>query len=297
MADGLADFLHDCQARVNAKLDALLPPATQMPARLHAAMRYSALAEGKRIRPVLAYASAACLDVPPAAVDSPAAALELVHVYSLIHDDLPAMDDDVLRRGQPTCHVQFDEATAILAGDALLTLAFRVLAEDESALLPAQRIAMLTLLANASGSLGMVGGQALDLAAVGQHLSLPELENIHIHKTGALIRASVLLGALCKPDLDARTRQQLDHYAKCIGLAFQIVDDMLDVTADAATLGKTSGKDALQEKTTYPDLLGLSGARQHAEGLIDSACAALADFGAQAAHLRAIARYILARTH
>jgi farnesyl diphosphate synthase len=297
MDDALAPYLAFCQARVNARLDALLPSAEQSPSTLHSAMRYSALAAGKRIRPVLAYASAAALSVPAARVDNAAAAVELVHVYSLIHDDLPAMDDDVLRRGQPTCHVQFDEATAILAGDTLLTLAFQVLAEEDTHISAIQRIAMLQLLAKAAGSFGMAGGQALDLDANGKTLTLPELDTIHIHKTGALIRASVLLGALCKPDLDPAARQELDHYGKCIGLAFQIIDDILDVTADATTLGKTKGKDALQDKTTYPDLLGLRGARQHADDLIESACASLASFGANAQHLHAIARFITARTH
>ncbi|HMZ11766.1 MAG TPA: polyprenyl synthetase family protein, partial [Plasticicumulans sp.] len=221
-----------------------------------------------------------------------------IHAYSLVHDDLPAMDDDDLRRGRPTCHRAFDEATAILAGDALQTLAFHVLAHDPSMTVPADtRLRMVELLAHAAGSRGMCGGQAIDMAAVGRELTLAELENMHIHKTGALIRAAVLLGALSQPGVADEELARLDRYAKCIGLAFQIHDDILDVVGDTATLGKRQGADQALDKPTYPALLGLDGARAHARALYDDAMHALEPFGERAAVLRALAAFIVERSH
>ena len=260
-------------------------------------MRYSALAPGKRVRPALVYASGEALGVPAAELDGLATAVELIHAYSLIHDDLPAMDDDDLRRGRPTCHRRFDEATAILAGDALQPLAFEIICRDPALRAESdRRIAMVQALAAASGSHGMAGGQALDLEATGRTLTLPELENLHIHKTGALIRACVQLGTLAA-DADASAAAALDHYAKLIGLAFQIRDDVLDVEGSADTLGKTQGKDAAQSKTTYPVLLSLDGAKAKADELGRDALASIALFGAEAEPLRHLARYIVHRHH
>ncbi|MFP5504631.1 MAG: (2E,6E)-farnesyl diphosphate synthase, partial [Gammaproteobacteria bacterium] len=284
------------QQRAETALDRLLPAADTHPATLHRAMRYAALGGGKRVRPLLVYATGAAVAAPEARLDIPACALEFIHAYSLVHDDLPAMDDDDLRRGRPTCHKAFDEATAILAGDALQTLAFYALAHaPELDVGAATRLRMLETLALAAGSRGMVGGQAIDLAAVGQTLDIAQLEDMHIHKTGALIRASVLLGALCADTLDEARLEQLDHYAKCIGLAFQIQDDILDVVGDTATLGKTAGADLARDKPTYPALLGLDGARQRAAELLADAHAALAGFGPEADALRGLADYIVQR--
>ena len=259
-------------------------------------MRYAVLGGGKRIRPALVYLAGQTVGVPLHTLDAAACAVEFIHAYSLIHDDLPAMDDDDLRHGQPTCHKVYGEALAILAGDALQTLAFHTLAEDRSTLADAAtRLRMLAVLAQAAGSRGMVGGQAIDLAAVGQELSLAELENMHIHKTGALIRACVLLGALSQPAVDATQLAQLDHYAKCIGLAFQIRDDILDVVGDRSTLGKATGADRAQGKPTYPTLLGLEGAREHAHLLHQEALTSLQAFGAEAEPLRWLANYIVER--
>ena len=258
-------------------------------------MRYAALSGGKRIRPVLVYGSAKALGMDIEALDKPACAVELIHSYSLVHDDLPAMDDDDLRRGRPTCHKAFDEATAILAGDALQTLAFQVLA-TEASLTPDARIRMLTELARASGSRGMAGGQALDLAAEGRELDLTMLENIHIHKTGALIRCSVRMATLVA-DIDADLVQRLDHYAKCLGLAFQIRDDILDVEGETRTIGKTQGKDQAQAKATYPAIIGLADAKATADELLDEALTSLEAFGANANPLRWIAEYVVQRNH
>ena len=285
-------------ARIEKVLDRWLPPTDKPPPRLHAAMRYAVLGGGKRLRPLLIYAAGEVLGVPVERLDGPAAAVELIHAYSLIHDDLPAMDDDDLRRGQPTCHRAFDEATAILAGDALQVLAFLILAEDASmAAPPSVRVEMIRTVAVASGSTGMAGGQALDLAAAGKNLSLAELELMHIHKTGALIRASVLLAAQSVAKLDARKLASLDRYAKCAGLAFQIRDDILDVEGETATLGKQAGADACLHKPTYPSVLGLSESRQRALDLHHSALAALAPFGDAAAPLAWLSDYIITRTH
>jgi len=297
MADAaLAGFRALCRERIEAALEHWLPPASIQPARLHEAMRYACLGGGKRIRPILVYATAEAVGLPPGSLDGAACALELIHTYSLIHDDLPAMDDDDLRRGRPTCHRAFDEATAILAGDALQTLAFQVLSSDPA--LPggqAARLRMLDVLSLAAGSRGMAGGQALDLAAEGRELDAAMLENIHIHKTGALIRAAVRIAALADPDLDPERAQRLDRYAKCLGLAFQIRDDILDVEGETQLIGKTRGKDLLQEKATYPALMGLAAARDAASDLIQEALDSLDPFDARADHLRRIARFMVER--
>ncbi|MEN9898807.1 MAG: (2E,6E)-farnesyl diphosphate synthase [Pseudomonadota bacterium] len=284
--------------RVEAALTQRLPAENILPNKLHQAMRYSVLNGGKRMRPMLTYATGSVLGISPDALDAVACAVECIHVYSLIHDDLPAMDDDDLRRGKPTCHIAFDEATAILAGDGLQALAFELLAHDESIQVGAQnRLQMITSLARASGSLGMVGGQAIDLESVGQVLTLPELENMHIHKTGALIRASVILATLSKEGADEEAVKRLDNYAKCIGLSFQVKDDILDEESDTSTLGKTQGKDKDNNKPTYPALLGLSGAKQKAQELHEKAIENLAYFGAQADVLRNLSLYIIQRDH
>lgn len=289
---------NELRAHVEVALDRWLPPATIVPQLLHEAMRYAVLGDGKRLRPLLVYATGIALGVKRSALDAPACAVELVHAYSLIHDDLPAMDNDDLRRGRPTCHKAFDEATAILAGDALQALAFHVLAHDDAIRVGAeQRLQMLDTLAVASGSRGMAGGQALDLAAVGRELNIAELENMHIHKTGALIRASVRLGTLSGSDLDPEVVERLDHFGKCIGLAFQVQDDILDVEGETAVLGKPQGSDIARNKPTYPNLLGLEGARQAAAELHRDAIQALTCLGDAAAPLRALADYIVRRDH
>ncbi|ALP51871.1 geranyl transferase [Candidatus Tenderia electrophaga] len=293
----LGELLAAHQARTEQALERWLPQADIAPQRLHQAMRYAVLDGGKRVRPFLVYSAGQALDVPAAQLDAPACAVELIHAYSLIHDDLPAMDDDALRRGKPTCHRAFDEATAILAGDAIQALAFHVLAHDEALHVDAQRrLQMIDRLALASGSRGMAGGQAIDLEAVGKHLDLPALELMHIHKTGALIRASVMLGALSSAAVSEAQLKQLDHYAKCIGLAFQIQDDILDVEGDTTTLGKTRGADLALDKPTYPALLGLDGAKQRAAELYHEALTSLAEFGPAAEPLRWMARYIISRS-
>lgn len=263
------------QARIETVLERLLPATDITPMRLHESMRYSVLNGGKRIRPLLVYATGASLGISVEALDIPAAAIELIHVYSLIHDDLPAMDDDVLRRGKPTCHCAFDEATAILAGDALQALAFQLLAQTHEQISAEQRLRMIQQLSLASGSRGMVGGQAIDLAAVGKSLTELELEQMHIHKTGALIRSSVLLAAYTVPNLAEKQLMQLDHYAKCLGLAFQVQDDILDIESDTQTLGKTRGADAAAGKPTYPSIIGMSAAKRKLNELYEEAVAAL----------------------
>lgn len=285
------------QQRVNTALDTWLPAATIQPTRLHEAMRYAVLNGGKRIRPLLVYLTGQTLSVNPTSLDGLAGAVELIHAYSLVHDDLPAMDDDDLRRGKPTCHKAFDEATAILVGDALQTLAFYILSHDSHLPTTSQRLAMINTLALASGSRGMVGGQAIDMEAIDQSLTLAELENMHIHKTGALIRASVKLGALAHPKLDDNCLAKLDHYAKCIGLAFQIQDDILDIEANTETLGKVQGADIAHHKVTYPALLGLRGAKQMAAELIEQALGSLSDFDDKAEPLRWMANYIITRAY
>ncbi|MCU7844804.1 MAG: (2E,6E)-farnesyl diphosphate synthase [Candidatus Thiodiazotropha sp. (ex Monitilora ramsayi)] len=297
MNEALSDYTQQCRHRVESSLEKILPSSQTLPARLHEAMRYSTLSGGKRIRPILVYAAGQAVDVAPERLDSPAAAVELIHAYSLVHDDLPAMDDDDLRRNQPTCHKAYDEATAILVGDALQTLAFQALCCGNSMQTDAEtRLKMLETLTRASGSRGMAGGQAIDLESVGKSLNLAELEILHIHKTGALIRAAVHMATLLNPDIGREKIQALDHYAKCVGLAFQIRDDILDVEGDTETLGKTQGKDSAQDKPTYPALLGLSGAREKAQDLLTDAMACLTSFGSEADPLRWIAEYIIGRS-
>jgi farnesyl diphosphate synthase len=281
--------------RIDAALALALPDPTASPQRLHAAMRHAVLLGGKRMRPLLVHAAGTLFDAAPDALDAPAVAIELIHAYSLVHDDLPAMDDDELRRGQPTVHIAFDEATAILAGDALQSLAFAVLADTPVS--DAVRIELLRTLANAAGSAGMCGGQALDLAATGAGtLAVAELERLHALKTGALIRAAVRMGALCggaaSDDL-----ARLDRYADALGLAFQVRDDILDVEGDSATLGKTAGKDAAQDKATFPALLGIDASRRRLAQLVDAMDDALAPFGSRAEALAALGRHAVDRQH
>ena len=292
----LAVFMAQCQERLEHSFDQWLPPAKTHPAPLHEAMRYAVMGGGKRIRPTLVYAGGQATGAPIQELDRPACAVELIHAYSLIHDDLPAMDDDDLRRGKPSCHRAFGEATAILAGDALQSHAFLVLSNGHSDGIDAgTRLRMISTLALASGSRGMAGGQAIDLAATGQQLNIAELEDMHIHKTGALIRASVVLGALCGSAAEQADIDRLDHYAKCIGLAFQIRDDILDVEGEANTLGKNTGMDQRLEKSTYPALIGMEGARQRATELHEEALESLASFSADADPLRWISGYIIER--
>ncbi|MEC4748285.1 (2E,6E)-farnesyl diphosphate synthase [Methylomicrobium sp. Wu6] len=298
MSNALKEYLSLCQNRVERALEARLPSDNILPQKLHQAMRYCVLDGGKRMRPLLTYCTGKTLGIAPEELDGPSCAVEFIHVYSLIHDDLPAMDDDDLRRGKPTCHKAFDEATAILTGDALQALAFEVLAHDPTIKAsPENRIRMITTLARASGSLGMVGGQAIDLASVGTKLNLPELENMHIHKTGALIRASVNLATLARADVDTSVAAKLDQYAKCIGLSFQVKDDILDEESDTATLGKTQGKDKDNDKPTYPALLGLAGAKQKAQELHEKALDCLSIFDSEANLLRDLSLYIIERDH
>jgi len=288
--------MRDYQGRIEGVLAAALPSSDLVPQRLHAAQRYSVLGGGKRLRPLLVYSTGEALGIPMATLDVPAAAVELIHSYSLVHDDLPAMDDDDLRRGQPTTHRAFDVATAILAGDSLQVLAFSVLAQERpDDLKPAARLKMIQILADASGTAGMAGGQALDLAAVGRRLDLQELEAMHRLKTGALIRASVLLAAACAPTLTIAEWQALDGYAQDIGLAFQIQDDILDVEGSTHDLGKTAGADAARAKPTYPSILGLEPAKTRAQELKRRACERLRSFGGRADVLVWLASYVVDR--
>ena len=288
-------WMQSVQANVEATLESALPVAGTEPARLHEAMRYAVLGGGKRVRPLLVYAAGAVFDAPLPALAHAAAAVEMIHAYSLVHDDLPCMDDDALRRGKATVHVQYDEATALLVGDALQSHAFEVLSDPAAEIAPERQIAMLRLLAEAAGSRGMCGGQAIDLDSVGLALDRAQLEQMHRLKTGALLRASVLLGAMCGTSLDAGEQAALDAYAQAIGLAFQVVDDVLDATADSATLGKTAGKDAADNKPTYVTILGLQPSRALADTLRDDAHRAVAGFGAAADPLRALADLIVQR--
>ncbi len=288
--------------RTEQALERVLPAAATHPARLHEAMRYAVLGGGKRVRPLLVHAAGEAGGAPAAALDCAACAVELVHAYSLVHDDLPCMDDDVLRRGRPTVHVRYGEALAMLVGDALQALAFEMLAAAAAhGASAAATTAMVVELAHAAGSIGMAGGQAIDLASVGAALEREALEDMHRRKTGALLRASVRMGALCAPDAGAaaeapaRRMQALDHYAEAVGLAFQVVDDILDVEGDAATLGKTAGKDARHNKPTYVSALGLDGARRLAGQLREQAHAAIAPLGEAAHSLACLADLIVAR--
>ncbi|WP_079204588.1 (2E,6E)-farnesyl diphosphate synthase [Pseudomonas sp. CC6-YY-74] len=287
-----------CQRQVDAALESLLETPHGQLQQLYQAMRYSVFNGGKRVRPLLVYAACEALGGDPEQADGAACAVELIHAYSLVHDDLPAMDDDDLRRGQPTTHKAFNEAVAILAGDGLQSLAFEVLADAQRNPQSAElRLAMISRLAQAAGPAGMVGGQAIDLGSVGQKLDQTALEIMHRHKTGALIEASVHLGALASARADQRTLTALHSYARAIGLAFQVQDDILDVESDTATLGKTQGKDQAHNKPTYPALLGLDAAKAYALELRDQALHALRPFGYPAEPLRELARYIVERQH
>ncbi len=290
-----ATWMDGIQRRSELALAEALPEAGVAPARLHEAMRYAALGGGKRVRPLLVHAAGELAGASPARLDRVACAVELIHAYSLVHDDLPCMDDDVLRRGKPTVHVEFDEATALLVGDALQALAFQVISETPLADDPCVQLDMLAQLARASGSRGMAGGQAIDLGSVGKQLTREELEFMHIHKTGALIRASVSLGARCGAQLERQAIERLDRYGKLVGLLFQVVDDILDAQSDTATLGKTAGKDADHNKPTYVTLLGLSEARALAESLLTEARDSLTALGAGAKRLDELATFIVHR--
>lgn len=288
------DWMQATQSGVESALDQFLPALDAVPHKLHAAMRYALLGGGKRVRPLLVMAAGELFDADTATLARAACALEMIHVYSLVHDDMPCMDDDALRRGKPTVHVAYDEATALLVGDALQSQAFAILAEG-AAIEPGRQMAMIRLLAQASGSFGMCGGQAIDLDSVGLSLSLQQLEQMHQLKTGALLRAAVVLGALAGKDLAPNDMTALDAYAKAVGLAFQVVDDVLDATADSATLGKTAGKDAAANKPTYVSILGLAPSKALAEQLRCDAHAALAPFGDKARRLRELADLVVQR--
>lgn len=286
------------QREFDQALKSFLPIASNGNDQLLEAMSYSLFNGGKRVRPILALWTAQALGLPKENALVPAAALEMIHSYSLVHDDLPAMDDDDLRRGKPTCHIVYDEAIAILAGDALQTLAFEMIADSQQLKVNNQcRLKMISVLAKASGAQGMVAGQAIDLASVGSKLNLAQLENMHSHKTGALICAAVELGALCAPEITDIQLQQLKTYSRAIGLAFQVQDDILDIESDTQTLGKQQGADVALDKPTYPALLGLDGAKQKAQELYQCALDALTDFDENAEPLRQLAGYIVQRRH
>ncbi|MBC3873991.1 polyprenyl synthetase family protein [Undibacterium flavidum] len=293
MSSQFQTWMKSIQADVEVALTNYLPALNQEPQTLHEAMAYAVLDGGKRVRPLLVFAAGKLFEAPTELLSRAACAVEMIHAYSLVHDDMPCMDDDALRRGKPTVHKKYDEATALLVGDALQAQAFLVLSEAQAC--ADHKLPMLQLLAQASGSVGMCGGQAIDLASVGKALSLPELEQMHRLKTGALLRASVLLGAMSGKRLTAEEISALDHYARAIGLAFQVVDDVLDATADSATLGKTAGKDAADNKPTYVSLLGLEASRQLADQLCKDAHQALSPFGESAQHLHDLADLIVQR--
>ena len=282
----LSPALRALIARADRALGDVLPPEDQLPVELHRAMRYAALGGGKRLRPLLTYATGHALGSNGPELDAPACAVELIHAYSLVHDDLPAMDDDAMRRGRPTCHIVFGEAMAILAGDALQALAFEILARGN----PACGMDMLSALGHACGAEGMAGGQALDLTAVGRLLTLAELEHMHACKTGALIRAAVQLGALTAR-ADTQALQALDRYATAVGLAFQVRDDILDVEGESSVIGKTAGKDAAAGKPTFPSIIGLDASRARLAELIDTARDAIVPFGERGALLDELAHY------
>ena len=297
----MSDFnsrLKHYQQRIDKALDACLPNGQAQKYKLAEAMRYSVIGGGgKRIRPAMVYAAGEAMGVDPGILDTPACAVEIIHTYSLIHDDLPAMDDDDLRRGQPTCHKAFDEATAILAGDALQAHAFEILAASDLHVSDRRRLEMITLLATASGSDGMAGGQAIDLAAVGNRLTLEQLEAMHRLKTGALIKASILLGAMCSPTVTEDELAMLGRYADCIGLSFQIQDDILDVIGDTETLGKPKGSDEKMQKPTYPSILGLDASRKLALEQHQQALSHLETLGQRADTLRQLSAYIVEREY
>jgi len=289
-------FIADCQTRIAAKLEIALPARKQIPEKLHAAMRYAALGGGKRIRPMLAYATGKTLDIPAERLDAPAAAIEIMHTFSLIHDDLPAMDNDDLRRGKPTLHIKFDEATAILAADALQPLAFKMLATDTALqATPDQRVKLIKILAIACGSLGMTGGQSIDLEAEGRSINETEIEHMYKLKTGRLLYASVIMPASLGIEPSAKEFQQLERFVENLGLAFQIRDDILDIEGSTEAIGKPQGADQMLAKATWPALFGIGAAKQRASELLESALAEIESFGVHAEHLRLVANYIVKR--
>lgn len=290
--------LESWQARMERALAARIPDTAVIPARLHEAMRYSVLGGGKRIRPALVFAAAHAVGLTEDQVEAAACAIEFIHVYSLVHDDLPAMDDDDLRRGRPTCHKAYDEATAVLVGDALQTLAFHVLTRDPALpAAPAVRLKLVELLAEASGSRGMAGGQAIDLAVWGQKLNMQQVEDLHALKTGALIRASVMMGAACQPALEPHMQQALLGFVNPIGLAFQIQDDLLDLLSDVSTLGKATNADSERDKPTHPAIIGIEASQERVRLLHEQALNSLSPFGARAELLRSLADWLLARRY
>jgi geranylgeranyl pyrophosphate synthase len=296
--DAFRGQLESWQARMERALAARLPEPSVVPGRLHEAMRYSVLGGGKRIRPALVFATARALGLTEDEVEAAACAIELIHVYSLVHDDLPAMDDDDLRRGRPTCHKAYDEATAVLVGDALQTLAFQVLTRDPALpASPAIRLRLVELLAEASGTFGMAGGQAIDLAVQGKKLDLAQVEEMHARKTGALIRVSVMMAAACAPSLESRWHQALLGFVNPIGLAFQIQDDLLDVLGDVSTLGKATGADSERGKPTHPAVIGIEASQERVRLLHARALESLAPFGMRAELLRSLADWLLARRY
>lgn len=284
------------QAQTELTLGRLLPDLNHQTAALQSAMRYVALNGGKRLRPMLVVATAELGQADPAMLQAAMAAIECMHVYSLVHDDMPEMDNDRLRHGKATCHVQYDCATALLVGDALQTLAFELLSQPTE-LPPARQLRLIRTLAQAAGNQGMAGGQAIDLAQVGQNLTQSELEHMHQLKTGALIRAAVALGALICPDIDEAAIASLDQYASRLGLAFQVIDDVLDCAQNSSVLGKTAGKDQDADKPTYVKLMGLADAHHYAETLIQEALTFLTPFDDRADHLRALAQFTISRNH
>ena len=293
MPGSCAEKISAYSQRISERLDRALPAAGHMPQRLHEAMRYAVLNGGKRVRPLLVYATGECLGIEPGRLDAPAVAIELIHAFSLVHDDLPAMDDDDLRRGEPTVHRKFDEATAILAADALQPLAFSVLAS--SGIEDRQAVQLIRLVADACGSLGMTGGQAIDLSSEGRSLSRAELEQMHALKTGALIHASVMSACCLDPGPGPEQRHALDRFAERIGLAFQIKDDILDVEGETGVIGKRAGADQVLRKATWPSLFGLEESKMRCDELLADAIACLDSFGEDAATLRWLARYIVER--
>jgi geranylgeranyl pyrophosphate synthase len=296
--DAFGAQLEVWRLRMERALAARLPEPSMVPARLHEAMRYSVLGGGKRIRPALLFATARTLGLSEDAVEAAACAIELVHVYSLVHDDLPAMDNDDLRRGRPTCHKAYDEATALLVGDALQPLAFQLLASDPALpASPAIRLRLIDMLAQAIGTFGMAGGQAIDLAVQGMRLDITQVEDMHARKTGAVIRASVLMAAECAPPLDTNLYAALTRFATAVGLAFQIQDDLLDVMGDVSTLGKATGADSERAKPTHPAVIGISASQQRVRLLHSQAINALAPFGDRAESLRSLAHWLLSRQY
>ena len=296
--DAFGAQLESWRVRMEHALAARLPESDKVPARLHEAMRYSVLGGGKRIRPALLFATASAFGLSEDEVEAAACAIELVHVYSLVHDDLPAMDNDDLRRGRPTCHKAYDEATALLVGDALQSLAFQLLASDPALPpSPAIRLRLIDMLAQAIGTFGMAGGQAIDLAVQGMRLDIGQVEDMHARKTGAVIRASVLMAAECAPSLDANLYAALTRFASAVGLAFQIQDDLLDVTGDVSTLGKATGADSERAKPTHPAVIGIAASQQRMRLLHNQAINALAPFGDRAESLRSLAHWLLSRQY